>query len=78
MDPHIFPDPDPGSQNLVDPTDPKQWFLEYVLLSLKNDVNFHIFDKCFEGTLVNHTYSSLTMTSRHQQLKKSILLEIFF
>ena len=22
MDPHIFADPDPGSQNLVDPTDP--------------------------------------------------------
>jgi len=35
VDPHIFPDPDPGSQNLVDPTDPKHWFLEYVLLSLK-------------------------------------------
>ena len=32
MDPHIFaePDPDPGSQNLVDPTDPdpKHWILE--------------------------------------------------
>ena len=33
MDPHIFadPDPDPGSQNLADPTDPdpdpKHWFL---------------------------------------------------
>ena len=22
MDPHIFSDPDPGSQNLADPTDP--------------------------------------------------------
>ena len=22
VDPHIFPDPDPGSQNLADPTDP--------------------------------------------------------
>ena len=22
MDPHIFADPDPGSQNLADPTDP--------------------------------------------------------
>ena len=22
MDPHIFADPDPGSQNLVDPMDP--------------------------------------------------------
>ena len=28
MDPHIFADPDPGSQNLADPTDPdpKHWF----------------------------------------------------
>ena len=28
VDPHIFPDPDPGSQNLADPTDPdpKHWF----------------------------------------------------
>ena len=28
MDPHIFADPDPGSQNVADPTDPnpKQWF----------------------------------------------------
>ena len=28
LDPHIFADPDPGSQNLVDPTDPdpKHWF----------------------------------------------------
>ena len=27
MDPHIFADPDPGSQNLADPTDPdpKHW-----------------------------------------------------
>ena len=29
MDPHIFADPDPGTQNLVDPTDPdpgpKHW-----------------------------------------------------
>ena len=23
VDPHIFADPDPGSQNLADPTDPK-------------------------------------------------------
>jgi len=22
VDPHIFPDPDPGSQNLADPMDP--------------------------------------------------------
>ena len=33
VDPHIFPDPDPGSQNLADPTDPdpgpKQWFQGY-------------------------------------------------
>ena len=29
MDPHIFADPDPGSQNLADPTDPdpKHWFI---------------------------------------------------
>ena len=28
VDPHIFADPDPGSQNLADPTDldPKHWF----------------------------------------------------
>ena len=28
VDPHIFgdPDPDPGSQNLADPTDPKRCF----------------------------------------------------
>ena len=28
VDSHIFPDPDPGSQNLADPTDPdpKHWF----------------------------------------------------
>ena len=28
MDPHTFADPDPGSQNLADPTDPdpKHWF----------------------------------------------------
>ena len=29
MDPHIFPDPDTGSQNVADPTDlnpdPKHW-----------------------------------------------------
>ena len=27
LDPHIFSDPDPGSQNLADPTDPdpKHW-----------------------------------------------------
>ena len=27
VDPHIFADPDPGSQNLADPTDPdpKHW-----------------------------------------------------
>ena len=33
VDPHIFANPDPGSQNLVDPTDPdpKHW-LNYVRL----------------------------------------------
>ena len=32
VDPHIFADPDPGSQNLADPTDPdpKHWFCSYV------------------------------------------------
>ena len=33
MDLHIFADPDPGSQNLADPTDPdpdpKHWISEY-------------------------------------------------
>jgi len=31
VDPHIFADPDPGSQNLADPTDPdpKHWFFSY-------------------------------------------------
>ena len=28
-DPHIFADPDPGSQNLADPTDPKHCSLEW-------------------------------------------------
>ena len=30
MDPHNFADPDPGSQNVADPTDlnPKQWFID--------------------------------------------------
>ena len=29
VDPHIFADPDPGSQNLADPTDPdpKHWYI---------------------------------------------------
>ena len=31
MDPHIFADPDPGSQNVSDPMDPdpKQWVKYY-------------------------------------------------
>ena len=30
VDPHIFADPDPGSQNLADPTDPdpKHWLTQ--------------------------------------------------
>ena len=35
MDPHIFADPDLGSQNLADPTDPdpylKNWFGGYLV-----------------------------------------------
>ena len=33
MDPHIFADPDPGNQNLADPTDPdpKHWVQVYKL-----------------------------------------------
>ena len=35
VDPHIFADPDPGSQNLADPTDPdpdpKHWFKAYLI-----------------------------------------------
>ena len=36
MDPLIFADPDPGSQNLADPTDPdsKHW----IKYSLKEDI----------------------------------------
>ena len=40
MDPHIFADPDPGSQNLADPTDPdpdpdpKHWFKDNICLSM--------------------------------------------
>ena len=39
VDPHIFADPDPGSQNLADPTDPnpKHWILELEsILNLEN------------------------------------------
>ena len=36
MNPHIFPDPDPGSQNVADPTDPnpdpKHWAIIIELL----------------------------------------------
>ena len=28
MDPHIFAVPDPGSQNLADPPDPKHCFIQ--------------------------------------------------
>ena len=40
VDPHIFADPDPGSQNLADPTDPdpdpdpKHWFKDNICLSM--------------------------------------------
>ena len=41
----------------------KQRFISFfvfgTLSSLKNGVIFHINDTCFEGTLVNHTYSFL-------------------
>ena len=35
VDPHNFADPDPGSQNLADPTDPdpKHWLTEYSRIS---------------------------------------------
>ena len=40
MDPHIFanPDPDPGNQNLADPTDPdpKHWRKAFLKKSLEN------------------------------------------
>ena len=40
MDPHIFadPDPDPGSQNLADPTDPdpKHWTVGQGTLPKRN------------------------------------------
>ena len=36
VDPHIFADPDPGSQNLADPTDPdpKHWFKDNICLPM--------------------------------------------
>jgi len=40
VDPHIFanPDPDPGNQNLADPTDPdpKHWRKAFLKKSLEN------------------------------------------
>ena len=42
MDPHIFSDPDPESQNLADPTDPdpKHFFSRFKLLN-KLDSKFN-------------------------------------
>ena len=44
VDPHIFadPDPDPGSQNLADPTDPdpKHWIKHKLYSSWENFVEF--------------------------------------
>ena len=45
MDPHIFADPDPGSQNLADPPDPdpKNWLL---VIMIKSDVLFLVSSSC--------------------------------
>ena len=29
VDSHLFADPDPGSQNVADPTDPNHWFKDW-------------------------------------------------
>ena len=49
VDPHIFADPDPGSQNLADPTDPdpdpKHCMLKSCILKSINGAAGHIFLK---------------------------------
>ena len=45
MDPHIFADPDPGSLNLADPTDPnpKHWLkLGHCYLSIEGHLEDNI------------------------------------
>jgi len=46
VDPHIFADPDPGSQNLADPTDPdpEHWYYHFkiVLQPAYNNAKLHI------------------------------------
>ena len=48
MDPHIFADPDPGSQNLADPTDPDPdpkhciFLIKEVPQLTKTEIKIHI------------------------------------
>ena len=72
MFPHIFADPDPdqGSQNLVDPTDPdlKHWF-KYVrlkILALKRIVMKELLDLKIECDRKN-------LESNQKQKKKPII-----
>ena len=51
MDPHIFADPDPGSQNSADPTDPdpKHWLKNKFTLKMSllrvTHINYNLFLK---------------------------------
>ena len=51
MDPHIFADPDPGSQNSADPTDPdpKHWLKNKCTLKMSllrvTHINYNLFLK---------------------------------
>ena len=46
VDPHIFADSDPGSQNLADPTDPdpKHWYLYIIQLIGFDNTNLKLQD----------------------------------